>query len=41
MESIGLERSDFLEPDVIVPLGYPPVRINLITSASAVDFDDC
>jgi hypothetical protein len=41
MESVGLEPSDFLEPDVIVQLGYPPVRIDLITSASGVDFEHC
>lgn len=41
MESVGLEPADFLEPDVIVQLGYPPVRIDLITSATGVDFDDC
>lgn len=41
MESLGLEPSDFLEPDVIVQLGCPPVRIDLITSATGVDFDDC
>lgn len=41
MESVGLEPSDFLEPEVIVQLGYPPVRIDLITSATGVDFVDC
>jgi hypothetical protein len=41
MESVGLEPADFLEPDVIVQLGYPPVRIDLITSATGVDFDEC
>lgn len=41
MDSVGLEPSDFLEPDVIVQLGYPPVRIDLITSATGVDFGSC
>ncbi len=41
MDSVGLEPADFLEPDVIVQLGYPPVRIDLITSATGVAFDEC
>ncbi len=41
MESVGLEASDFMEPGVIVQLGYPPVRIDLLTSASGVEFADC
>ncbi len=41
MESVGLEPSDFLEPNVEVQLGYPPVRIDLITSASGVEFEQC
>jgi hypothetical protein len=34
MDSVGLEASDFTEPDIVVQLGYPPVRIELLTSAS-------
>ncbi len=41
MDSVGLTQSDFLEPGVIVQLGYPPVRIDLLTSASGVTFEDC
>ena len=37
----NLEADDFLEPEVIVQLGYPPMRIDLITSATGVDFDQC
>ena len=33
MGSVGFEADDFLEPEVIVQLGYPPMRIDLITSA--------
>jgi Nucleotidyltransferase of unknown function (DUF6036) len=36
--SLGLKESDFLEPDTIVQLGYPPNRIDIITSLSGVDF---
>lgn len=41
MGSVGLQPSDFLESDVVVQLGYPPVRIDLITSATGVDFAGC
>ncbi len=41
MDSVGLSQSDFLEPGMIVQLGYPPVRIDLLTSATGVIFEDC
>ncbi len=41
MGSVGLTRNDFLEPNVVIQLGYPPVRIDLLTSASGVSFDQC
>jgi predicted nucleotidyltransferase len=31
----------FLEKDKIVRMGFPPVRIEVITGASGVEFDDC
>ena len=39
--SIGLSSSDFLEPDTVVQLGYPPRRIDLLTAPSAVTFQRC
>jgi hypothetical protein len=39
--SLGLQESDFLEPDQVIQLGYPPVRIDLITSAPGVEFGSC
>jgi hypothetical protein len=36
-----LQAKDFLEPDTIVQLGYPPNRIDLMTSLPGVDFDTC
>ena len=39
--SLGLKTADFVTPDQIVQLGYPPNRIDLITTASGVDFADC
>ena len=41
MEALALTRSDFLEPGVIIQLGYPPVRIDLLTTATGVTFEDC
>lgn len=39
--SLGLKPEDFLSPDQIIQLGYPPARIDLITSLPGVDFDEC
>jgi len=37
----GLTAADFLDPEVVVQLGYPPLRIDLLTSASGLDFEAC
>ncbi len=37
--SLGITARDLLEPKRIVQLGYPPNRIDLLTSISGVDFD--
>jgi hypothetical protein len=39
--SLGLQESDFTTPDQIIQLGYPPNRIDLITTTLGVDFDNC
>ena len=39
--SLGIEVKDFLVPDQIIQLGYPPVRIDLMTTLEGVDFEDC
>ncbi|MEM7111886.1 MAG: DUF6036 family nucleotidyltransferase [Chloroflexota bacterium] len=39
--SLGLQKSDFLEPGIIVQLGYPPQRIDLITGLVGVVFKEC
>jgi hypothetical protein len=36
----NLSRSDFEEPDKVVQLGVPPVRVDLITSISGVTWDE-
>lgn len=39
--SLGLKEADFLAPDQIIQLGYPPSRIDLITTPPGVDFGKC
>ncbi len=39
--SLGLAKDDFLEPDQIIQLGYPPNRIDMLTTLAGVDFDEC
>jgi predicted nucleotidyltransferase len=38
--SVGLSEDDFTKPNQVVQLGMPPVRIDLITSITAVAWDD-
>ncbi len=35
---LGLKASDFLEPSVVIQLGRPPGRIDLLTSIDGVEF---
>ena len=37
----NLEPSLFLAEDRVVRMGLPPMRIEILTSISGVDFDDC
>jgi len=39
--SLDLSPDDFTEPQKIIQLGYPPNRIDLLTSVDGVDFDEC
>lgn len=39
--SVGLTAADFMQPNRVVQLGYPPLRIDLLTSVDGVAFDDC
>ena len=36
---IGLTRDDFTRPDVVVQLGVPPVRVDILTSLSGVTWE--
>lgn len=39
--SLGITPGDFLEEDQIIQLGYPPERIDLLTSMPGVAFEIC
>lgn len=39
--SLGLCAQDFQTPDQIIQLGYPPNRIDLITTPDGIDFETC
>jgi predicted nucleotidyltransferase len=38
---LGLTELDFLEPGQIIQLGYPPNRIDILTSIKGVEFVAC
>ena len=40
-DSLGLQEEDFLEADIVVQLGNPPNRIDLIMGALGVNFEIC
>jgi len=39
--SMGLKSEDFLETDQIIQLGYPPNRIDILTTLKEINFEDC
>ncbi len=39
--ALGFRDQDFLEAETIIQLGYPPRRIDLLTTLSGVDFEEC
>ena len=39
--SLGLQAVDFLVPDQIIQLGYPPSCIDIITTPPGVEFESC
>lgn len=38
--SLGVEAQDFLEPQAMVQLGYPPARIDLLTTIDGITFSE-
>jgi hypothetical protein len=39
--SLDIKTEDFSVPDRVVQLGNPPNRIDLVTSATGLDFEEC
>jgi len=39
-ESIDLKTEDFTEEDQVIQLGYPPLRIDILTGISGVEFEE-
>ena len=39
--SLDLNENDFLRPGYVVQLGQPPARIDLLTSVTGLDFEEC
>jgi len=39
--SYGLSEKDFTKEGNVVQLGYPPLRIDLLTNIDGVTFDEC
>jgi len=39
--SLGLKEDDFTAPDQIIQLGYPPERIDILTTPPGVNFEEC
>lgn len=40
MESLGITRGDLIKPDMVIQLGLPPRRIDLLTGLSGITFED-
>ena len=39
--SVDLSKEDFLTKDRVIQLGFPPNRIDIMTTISGVEFDEC
>lgn len=40
MGSLGLRVEDFSNPEGVLQIGYPPLRVDILTSVSGVEFAD-
>jgi hypothetical protein len=38
--SLELKTEDFSDPDKVIQLGYPPVRVDIVTSITGVSWDE-
>lgn len=39
--ALGIQEGDFTTPNQVIQLGFPPGRIDLLTSIDGVQFEDC
>ena len=39
--SLEINEEDFLRPGYVVQLGQPPARIDLLTSVTGLEFNEC
>jgi len=39
--SLGLTAADFLDPDKVIQLGQPPIRIDVVLGPAGVEFEAC
>jgi len=39
LADLGIQKSDFAQPDVVAQLGIPPFRIDVMTGVSGVEFE--
>ena len=39
--SLDIKEEDFLSPGYVVQLGQPPSRIDLLTSVTGLEFEEC
>jgi len=39
--ALKLKKDDFLNPGYVIQLGYPPHRIDILTSVTGLNFEDC
>lgn len=37
----GLQQPDLMQENIVIQLGYEPVRIDILTSVTGLSFDDC
>ena len=41
LSSLGLTQNDFSESGNVIQIGYPPLRIDILTSPDGVSFEEC
>lgn len=40
MKALGFTKDDFLEPGIITQIGYPPLRIDILTEIDGITFEE-